>query len=163
MSYELGSSTSDSGAYIDRITLWRAVIAGVVGGVVFGIPLQLLIERMGAIGAMYNGGRPSLAIGWAAHVAHSALFGVVLGLLTETGPLREPMERSYATAAVVGIGFGLALYATNIAFFWPFWLDTVGFPPAAAWSLPYTPVRPLFGHLLYGVTAGTVFHGLVDY
>ena len=30
-------------------------------------------------------------------------------------------------------------------------------------TIPYTPVRPLFGHLLYGVITGTAFHALVDY
>jgi hypothetical protein len=161
MAYEPGDSRSVT--QIERITLWRAVLAGVVGGIVFGVPLQLLIERMGAIGALYSGGEPSIAVGWVAHLFHSALFGVLLGLATETGPLRSTMERGYAHAALVGIGFGAVLYATNIAFLWPFWLDTVGFAPAAAWSIPHTPVRPLFGHVLYGVIAGTVFHHLVDY
>jgi len=161
MVYETGDRSSVT--RIERITLWRAVIAGVVGGIVFGVPLQLLIERMGAIGALYNGGDPSIAIGWVAHLFHSALFGVLLGLATETGPLRSAMERGYAQSALVGIGFGAVLYATNIAFFWPFWLDTVGFAPAAGWSIPHTPLRPLFGHVLYGVITGTVFHHLVDY
>jgi len=156
-------SAAASDPYVKRITLKRAVVAGVVGGVAFGIPLQLLVERMGAVGALYNGGTASIAVGWVAHLGHSALFGVMLGLVTETGPLRALMERSPATAALVGVGFGLVLYATNILFLWPFWLETVGFPPAAEWTIPYTPVRPLFGHLLYGVIAGTVFHALVDY
>jgi two-component system OmpR family sensor kinase len=159
---EDGSGASSLAA-VDRITLGRAVVAGLVGGVAFGVPLQLLIGRMGAIGALYNAGTESLAIGWVAHLFHSALFGVVLGLITETGPLRAPMERSLVGAAAVGAGFGLFLYGANIGFLWPFWLETVGFPPAQSWSLPYTPAKPLFGHLLYGVITGTVFHALVDY
>jgi len=161
MAYE--SPDSRSVARIERITLWRAVLAGIVGGVVFGVPLQFLIERMGAIGALYNGGDASVVIGWVAHLFHSALFGVLLGLATETRPLRPTMERGHAHAALVGLGFGAVLYATNIAFLWPFWLDTVGYAPAAGWTIPHTPARPLFGHVLYGVIAGTVFHHLVDY
>mgnify|MGYP000730535456 CR=1 FL=1 len=34
---------------------------------------------------------------------------------------------------------------------------------AADWSIPYFALRPLFGHLLWGVITGTVFYALVDY
>lgn len=150
-------------SYVDRITLSRALVAGVIGGIVFGIPLQFVIERMAAIGAMYTFGEPSVTVGWVAHIGHSALFGVIFGLLTELEPAHSWMERGIGTAGLVGIVFAVGLYATNIAFFWPTWLHTVGYAPAAAWTVPHTPLQPFLGHVLWGVITGTVFHYLVDY
>ncbi len=157
---EIGGGATE---YVNRITLTRAAVAGLLGGIAFGIPLQFVIGRMGAIGAMYNGGVPSLTIGWAAHIVHSILFGVIFGMATEFQPLHSWMERGIATAAVVGVGFGIALWSVNIAFIWPSWLQLVGFPPAENMSVPFVAMRPLLGHVLYGVIVGTVFHALVDY
>ncbi|PSQ19037.1 hypothetical protein BRD00_01960 [Halobacteriales archaeon QS_8_69_26] len=149
--------------YVDRITLGRAVAAGVAGGAVFGVVIQFGIGRMAAIGALYTFGIPTVSVGWLAHMMHSVLFGVVFGMATEVEPFHTWMEERLATAALVGIGFGVLLYAVNIAFVWPFWLETVEFAPAADWSIPYTPVRPLVGHLVFGVILGSSFHLLVDY
>jgi hypothetical protein len=148
---------------VNRITLSRAVLAGVVGGIAFGIPLQFVIERMPAIGALYTGGDPSLAVGWVAHLFHSAIFGLVFGLLSEARPVARLMRDNVGIAGFVGLGYGVALWSINIAFVWPVWLDTVGFPPAAEWSVPFLAARPLMGHLIYGVTLGVVFFYLVDY
>lgn len=149
--------------YVDRITLGRAVVAGLIAGAAFGVVIQFGIQRMGAIGALYTFGIPTVSVGWVAHMMHSVLFGVVFGMATEVEPFHSWMEERLATAALVGIGFGVLLYSVNIAFVWPFWLETVGFAPAAAWSIPYTPVRPLVGHLVFGVILGSAFHLLVDY
>lgn len=151
------------GSYVDRITLSRALVAGVVGGFFFGIPLQFVIERMAAIGAMYAFGVPSVTVGWVAHLTHSALFGVVFGMVTEVEPFHAWMERNVGVAGLVGLGFAVGLYAVNIVVVWPFWLGTVGYPPAEAWSIPHTPLAPLVGHLLWGAVTGVVFHLLVDY
>jgi hypothetical protein len=152
-----------SGSYVDRITLSKAVVAGVVGGIAFGIPLQFVIGRMGAIGALYTLGEPSVAVGWAAHLVHSAIFGLVFGLVTEGEPLHSLMEDNVGMAGFVGIGFGLALYVLNIGFVWPVWLDAVGFAPAAEWSIPFYPLRPMVGHVVYGAILGFAFALLVDY
>lgn len=149
--------------YVDRITLSRAIVAALLGGAAFGIPLQFFVGRMGAVGAMYNLGEPSIAIGWAAHMVHSVIFGAVFGMATEVDPLHSWMEESLPTATAVGIGFAMVLYLVNIMFIWPFWLGTVGFEPAMSWSIPYTPVKPVLGHLVFGVILGSVFHLLVDY
>jgi riboflavin transporter FmnP len=148
---------------VNRITLGRAVVAGVVGGIVFGIPLQFVIERMPAIGALYTGGDPSVAVGWVAHLIHSAIFGLVFGLLTEADAIARLMRDNVGIAGFVGLGYGVVLWSINIAFVWPVWLDAVGFPPAAEWSIPFLAPKPLMGHLIYGVTLGVVFYYLVDY
>jgi len=150
-------------SYVDRITLSRALVAGVVGGVFFGIPLQFVIGRMAAIGAMYTFGTASIPVGWAAHLGHSAVFGVVFGMATELDPLHSWMERNVGIAAVVGIAFAVCLYAFNIVLAWPVWLQAVGYTPAFSWSIPHTPLAPFLGHLLWGAITGTVFHYLVDY
>jgi hypothetical protein len=148
---------------INRITLSRAVFAGIVGGIAFGVPLQFVIQRMEAIGALYNGGTPSLAIGWGAHLVHSAIFGLAFGLITEAKSVARLMRDNVGIAGFVGLGYGVALWSVNITFIWPTWLDFVGFPPAATWSIPFVAPRPLMGHVIYGVTLGVVFYYLVDY
>lgn len=151
------------GSYVDRISLAQAVVAGLVGGVFFGFVIQFGVERMAVIGALYNWGEPSLAIGWVAHMVHSALFGLVFGLVTEQEPFHTWMRRGYHTAVLVGLVFALGLYAFNIGVVWPTWLSAVGFVPAFGLPVPFFPVEPLLGHLAYGFILGAVFHLLVDY
>lgn len=139
------------------------MVAGLVAGAVFGVAIQYAIMRMGAIGALYNWGEPSIAIGWFAHVVHSAIFGFVFGLITEQRPFHGWMRRGYPTAIAVGLGFTTILYVVNIGLIWPNWLTAVGFEGASTLPVPFFPVRPLLGHLLFGVILGTVFHVLVEY
>jgi len=156
-------SVEYSQSYVDRISLAQAVVAGLVGGVFFGFVIQFGVERMDAIGALYTLGEPNVAVGWAAHMFHSALFGLIFGLVTEQEPFHTWMRKGYPTAVVVGVVFALGLYAFNIGFVWPTWLTAVGYVPAEALSVPFFPIKPLLGHLAYGFILGGVFHHLVEY
>lgn len=132
----------------------RATLAGLMGGILFGVMIQFGLNRMGAIGAMYTLGSPSLSVGWVAHVGHSVLFGAVFGFVAETDVF---FERATTVPDGIGLGlaFGITLWAVNIVFLWPLWLGTVGL--GAAPSLPFLPaIQPLVGHLVYGGILGTV-------
>lgn len=148
---------------VDRISLWRAVLAGLVGGLAFGLLIQFALERMTAIGAMYTLGEPSLSIGWVAHLFHSVLFGAAFGLVSEHQPIRGFVGRNLATATVAGAVFGVILWSVNIVVLWPLWLQAVSFGPAAGMSVPFLAVRPLVGHVIYGLITGGLFGLLVDY
>lgn len=141
-------------------TIQRATLAGLLGGLLFGVMIQFGLNRMGAIGAMYTLGDPSLSIGWVAHGVHSVLFGAVYGFVAETDAL---FERATAVpdGVVLGLAFGATLWAVNIVFLWPLWLNAVSLTGAP--SLPFLPAaRPLLGHLIYGGIVGTVVAVTVD-
>jgi hypothetical protein len=123
----------------------------VVAGLVFGVLIQFRLERMTAIGAMYTLGDPSLTVGWIAHLFHSALFGAFFGLLADTGRLREAAT-NVAPAAGLGAAYAAGLWAVNIVFVWPLWLNATTF--GAEIPLPNLAVMPLIGHVIWGVLLG---------
>lgn len=132
----------------------RATFAGLLAGIVFGLLVQFRLERMGAIGALYTLGDPSVTVGWVAHGVHSVLFGAAFGFLVDRPPLRVHAE-DVLTGPLVGGLYALGLWAVNIAFIWPAWLGAVSAPNAP--GLPYLAVMPLVGHLLYGLLLGAGF------
>lgn len=136
-------------------TVTRAAIAGVAAGVVFGLLIQFRLERMTAIGAMYTLGSPSLSVGWIAHIVHSALFGALFAIVTGYG-LSEYARRP-TTAVPLAAAYGGALWAVNIVFIWPAWLNGVGLSNAP--PLPNVAPMPLVGHLVWGALLGLVFAG----
>ncbi|WP_135821910.1 hypothetical protein [Halostella litorea] len=150
---EVGLRTERSNAYV----LYGA-LAGVVAGLAFGLLIQFRLQRMTAIGAMYTLGEPSLSVGWVAHVVHSALFGALLGLVVDREPLRTAV-RNPLKGAGAGVAYGLALWAVNIVFLWPLWLNGVGLSGAP--EVPFLGVMPLVGHVVYGGLAGALLSAAV--
>lgn len=146
---ETGASTSTD--------LGRAAIAGVLAGLVFGVMIQFVLGRMTAIGAMYTLGDPSLSVGWAAHLGHSAIFGVLFGVLAWSRAVGDRVATP-GGAALAGGTFGALLWAVNIGFIWPVWLNTVGV--GGGLPVPYVAPRPLVGHLVWGVLLGVLYWGL---
>jgi len=142
---------------VDR--LQHGLAGGLVAGLAMGLLVQLVLERMTAIGALYTLGDPSLTVGWLAHLFHSALFGALFAVaggpgLVERLTVRSPVGESldgYPAGLLGGIAFATALWAVNIGFVWPVWLGTVGLggPP-----VPNFAVQPLVGHLVYGGLLG---------
>ncbi|WP_439028043.1 hypothetical protein [Haloarchaeobius sp. DT45] len=133
-------------------------IAGLVAGGVFGLLIQFQLGRMTAIGAMYTLGEPSLSLGWVAHLAHSALFGALFGLIVDREPLREKMG-AYHVGAGTAVSYGITLWALNIVFLWPLWLNNVGFGQGL--PIPNIATMPLVGHVVYGFLLGIVLAMLV--
>lgn len=141
----------------DSSAITRAAVLGVVAGVVFGLLVQFRLERMTAIGAMYTLGEPQLSVGWIAHLAHSALFGALYGLLVDRN-LFDGVANRRTTGLLLGGGYGAALWAVNIVVIWPLWLGAVGVSNAP--SVPFLAALPLVGHLVYGGLMGLLFGAL---
>jgi len=135
-----------------------AVTAGVLAGVVFGMLIQFRLERMTAIGAMYTLGSPSLTAGWVAHIFHSAIFGAFFGLLYESEFLSDVIGNPLGAAAT-GAAYAAGLWAVNIVFVWPLWLNNVGFTSDI--PLPNVAVMPLVGHVIWGLLLGGIFYAIV--
>mgnify|MGYP000079584357 FL=1 len=142
---------------VDR--LQHGVAGGLLAGLAMGVLVQVVLGRMTAIGALYTLGEPSLTVGWVAHLFHSVLFGALFAVaggpgLVERLAARSPVGDSldgYPAGLLAGTAFATALWAVNIGFVWPVWLETVGLggPP-----IPNFAVQPLVGHLVYGALLG---------
>ena len=138
----------------DSSAIRLGAAVGLLGGVVFGVMVQFGLERMGTIGAMYTLGEPSVSIGWVAHLVHSVLFGAAFGLLIDR-PLFDDAAASLPGGIGVGLAYGGVLWAINIVFLWPLWLNAVSVPGAPA--VPFLGLAPLVGHLVYGGLTGGLF------
>jgi uncharacterized membrane protein YagU involved in acid resistance len=124
---------------------WRGAIAGIVGGVVFGIVMAA--TGMLSMVAMLVGGDDAVT-GGVVHLAISAAFGVVFGLLA--GLVGHRMW----TVMASGLIYGVALWVIGWLVLMPALLGMPLFPmdQMSMWSL--------FGHVLYGLVAGATLYGL---
>lgn len=134
-----------------------AIVAGLVGTLGFG----LLFHAIGQTGlmamvipAMYGIQGPSLAIGWALHLFHGAVLGLVYAGVCSFGPLREHAGRLTGGIAL-GAGYGVVTTVVLAGIVLPVWLSTVGFPNPPALLSISTP--GLVGHLVYGVLLGALY------
>ena len=139
-----------------RLEPWQAgLTGGFAGGVVFGImmtvQMPMIIES--AIPGMYGFGPEALAIGWAIHLAHSAVLGIVFGLALGHGGLDERLDTPVAITAA-GIGYGVVLWLILASFLMPAWVGTTTgmAPPVPEWN-----VDSLLGHAVYGALLGIVY------
>ena len=149
-----------SGAQTDTTTggvNWAAAaIAGIIGTIGFGA-LQMMMGSSqviaGAFPALYTLG-PSLVIGWAIHLFHGAVLGIIFAAIISQTPLRNYLDNALAMV-VLGLAYGVI---TTVALAWillPIWLSTVGFPQAP--PLPNVGVSSLIGHLIYGGLLGGAY------
>ncbi|WP_304454735.1 hypothetical protein [Nocardiopsis sp. YSL2] len=124
---------------------WRGAVAGIVGGVVFGIVMAT--TGMLSTVAMLVGSNDAV-IGGVVHLAISAVFGVVFGLLA--GVIGDRMWSVMAA----GLVYGLALWVIGGLVLMPAFLGMPLFPMGemSMWSL--------FGHALFGLVAGATLYGL---
>lgn len=134
--------------------------AGVVGGLVGGVAMGAIIWMMnpavivGAIAGLYTLQGSAIA-GWVAHLAHSAILGVIFATILSVGALSEYASRP-APSAGLGIIWGFVLWVVAAGLIMPLWLAAVGFPmvpPFPNWSLPGS----LIPHLVYGVILGVLY------
>ncbi|WP_132059296.1 hypothetical protein [Halorussus amylolyticus] len=131
-----------------RNTWSSAAIAGLAGGLAFGILLQAM-GMMPTIAALYGG--ESAAIGWLAHLFHSVVFGLVFAALVVRTDYRDTDAR---TLSLLGAGYGVVLWVVAAAIAMPLWLGALGLDAPA---IPNLDVASLAGHLVYGVVLGAVF------
>ncbi|USZ66864.1 hypothetical protein NGM10_08980 [Halorussus salilacus] len=131
-----------------RNTWTSAVLGGVSGGLAFGVLLQTM-GMMPAIASLY--GAESAAVGWVAHLFHSVMFGLVFAAVVVRTDYRDADLR---TTAVLGAGYGVALWAVAAAVVMPLWMGAMGLDAPA---IPNLDVASLAGHLVYGLVLGAVF------
>lgn len=132
---------------------WQAgVVGGIAGAIAFGAMMAMQMPEVleMAIPAMY--GLEGGFVGWILHVSHGAVLGVVFAtLLTATGQSHRGIVRT----TVLGLGYGIVVWAALAVIVMPIWLSAVGFPMAP--PLPNVDVGSLMGHAVYGVVLGVAY------
>lgn len=149
------SATKGETATGTAMASWQAgLVGGILGGIAFGVmmTMQMTMIMEGAIPGMYGLG-PSLAVGWMIHLAHSAVlglvFGVVVGATGRGGRLSSPVA-----IASAGLVYGVVLWVVLASFVMPAWVGamTEMAPPVPQWN-----TDSLLGHAVYGVVLGVVY------
>ena len=140
---------------------WKAgLLGGIAGGLAFGAMLSMMMPDViqVAIPSMYGLAPPPNGLaGWAVHLGHSAVLGVVFTAIVGVAGL----ERSSAQKQVAaGIGYGVLVWVVLAALVMPVWLSAVGSP--ANPPLPNFNPQSLVGHAVYGVVLGAVYYALEE-
>ncbi len=145
--------------------LLGGAVGGLVGSALFGAVLWLVEPTIvtETVPALY--GVDPGAVGWAFHLGHGLVLGVIFGFLVTREPflgtLAAEVETGFIAAmglhtrfALAGLVYGLAVWAILPVIALSLWiaiggLADPGFPAAAFGTL--------VGHLLYGLLLGALF------
>ncbi|WP_336000552.1 histidine kinase [Halorientalis halophila] len=131
-----------------------------VGSVLFGLMMQYvmpapLLEM--AIPAMYGIEGPALLAGWALHLFHGVVLGVVYVALVQLVGVHQTATRVGGSLGL-GVAYGVVTMALPV-FVLPLWLSAVGFagaPPFPNIAIPGTLVS-LLGHVVYAVSLAVTY------
>jgi hypothetical protein len=141
-----------------RSEIGNGIVAGLAGGVVFGIMMQMMNAPtpqggqmpMMAMVAMVVGSM-NVIVGWVYHLFNSAVIGAIFGWLLG--------ERSQGLVAGLGWGaaYGFVWWILGALILMPLFLGMPAFAP-----LMMEPMRPvamgsLVGHFIYGIILGGGF------
>ncbi|WP_254273411.1 histidine kinase [Haloarcula marina] len=143
---------TDTGVVLED---WQA---GVVGGIAGAAVMAVLISVMnpgvltGAIPGLY--GLSGGVAGWAVHLSHGAVLGVVFAAVVESGVV----DRSVGSTVGLGILWGVVTWVVLAALVMPVWLSAVGFP--AAPPFPNFAIPSLLWHVVYGGVLGVAYAAL---
>lgn len=132
--------------------LVTGVIAGIAGGLGFGVLMQL--EGMLPFVANLIGGRTS-SLGWAVHLAISMFVGITFAIIgVSFAVFFARSATGVISSTLLGTVYGAFWWVLGGLFLMPVWLGMRAFTlDAVAW-------KSLAGHLIYGTVMGFVY-GLV--
>lgn len=147
--------SSSVGRLVGEIRWRDGAIAGFLATIAMSVSIvatDLEVLRV-AVAGLY-GSEGSLLVGWAAHLVHGALFGMLFAAILADATLEDLLDGPAWTAAAGG-AYGVVLALAGAGIIMPIWLAVVGFadPP----SLPNVTVPLLAWHLVYGVVLGGVY------
>jgi hypothetical protein len=144
---------------------WRGgALAGLAAGVVMGAMLTMQMRPVIAVAIPSMYGLDGLAVGWAVHLFHSVVLGIVFAGVASVASGVEFGGRvasdsrsieSVSRSTLLGLGYGVVLWAALAVVVMPIWLGAVGSPA----NPPFPNVNPLSlaGHVVYGLVLGLVF------
>jgi hypothetical protein len=156
---ETASERGETGArqLFETTVSWRAGgVAGFVATAVMGVVISAMdLGTLRVVIAGLYGLEGSLVAGWAAHLAHGTLFGVVFATVLADPGLHRVSDWLWKTT-VAGVVFGLVLGVVGAGIVLPIWLELVGLDLSV--SLPFVTTPSLAWHTIYGVVLGVGFH-----
>jgi hypothetical protein len=124
--------------------------AGVLGGIVFGLMMQLLMPPMlGMIGSLV--GAPGL--GWLVHLVISALLGAGFGVTLAR------RVSGWGTALGYGLLYGVIWWVLGPLLLMPI---LMGMGPQFGMAFAGDTLMSLGGHLVYGALTGAAFTALTE-
>jgi hypothetical protein len=126
------------------------VATAAMGLVITAMNVPTLREAIAGLYALEG----SLAAGWAAHLVHGTIFGLLFAAFLTDPAVYAVTERVWKTV-FAGIVYGLVLAVAAAGVIMPMWLATVGFP--APPRIPFVTGPVLLWHLVYGVVLGALF------
>lgn len=139
----------------------NGIVAGLAGGIVFGIGMQMMKAPTPDGGAMpmmamvaQVVGSTSLIVGWSYHLFNSALIG---GLF---GGLLGNQAHSYGRGVSFGALYGVAWWILGALILMPIFLGMSAFAPLAMAEMRPVAFGSLAGHLMFGVILGATFVAL---
>jgi two-component sensor histidine kinase len=146
-----GGSRTDAPKKLTRRKLGVAAGASLVAGVAMGGLLQSVSGSVPVIGALYGAG--NVWVGWITHLFHSLVFGLVYAALVTLAPETYSDAVRYQGLA---LGWATALWFVAASVLMPLWLRLVG----VSMGVPDFRAASLAGHLLWGLTLGTVYRSV---
>jgi hypothetical protein len=143
---------------VARSKLAAGAVAGLAGGLVFGVMMQMMsaptpqgekMPMMAMVAMVVHSNR--MLVGWVYHLFNSAIIGGLFGLVLG--------DRVHSTAGGLGLGaaWGVVWWILGALILMPILLGMPAFAP-----LQMPPMRPvamgsLIGHLIFGLITGFVF------
>jgi uncharacterized membrane protein YagU involved in acid resistance len=129
----------------------KRLLGGVVGGLAGGVLFGVLMHTTGML-EMVAGlvGQEATGVGWIVHLGISVLFG--LGYALTLGAA----SRSWGHAVGFGAGYGVIWWVLGALLIMPAWM---GMP---VFQIGEMQLQSLVGHVLYGLTLGLVYQGLLQ-
>jgi hypothetical protein len=138
--------------------LGASVVAGLAGGLVFGLMMHMMVAptpeggqmpMMAMIGQII--GSPSVAVGWIYHLFNSAVIGALFGWLLGN------LVRGFGSALTWGAAYGFAWWVIGGLILMPVLLGMPAFAPLTMPAMRGVAMGSLIGHLMYGLTLGGLF------
>jgi hypothetical protein len=138
--------------------LGASVVAGLAGGLVFGLMMHMMMAptpdgghmpMMVMIGQII--GSPSVAVGWIYHLFNSALIGAMFGWLLGNS------VHSLGSGFTWGAAYGFGWWVLGGLIVMPVLLGMPVFAPLTTPAMRGVAMGSLIGHLMYGLTLGGVF------
>lgn len=135
-----------------------SVVAGLLGGVVFGLMMQVMtaptpeggrMPVIAMVGLMV--GSPTIGAGWLYHLFNSAVIGALFGWL-----LGDRVQ-GYASALGWGAVYGFAWWIIGGLTLMPILLGMPAFAPLMMPPMRMVAMGSLVGHVIYGAIMGVGF------
>lgn len=126
-----------------------AAVGGLLGAAVFGAMMHAMMTDVIVmmIPAMY-GLAPGATTGWAIHLVHGVIFGLVYAALVTPAAVRQYAGRP-TTGLGVGAVYGLLVWVVAAAVIMPIWL---GMPEMVPDLNPMSAI----GHVVFGAVLGAL-------